>query len=280
MITFQDIIQHARKLVPRGWSPLLRYISKVYPPATMYPGRLKSSDTLYLDLSENMCHSYFYYGDLSNEKYTEAFFKTYIKPEDVVLDVGANIGYFTRILSAIVGSKGRVHAFEPMPSAIRLLKKNTETLDNVTLHEVALSNKEGTSDFFITKYGDVSSFGRDTHSASAKLISVKTDTIDNIIKEEIRIDLIKIDVEGYEYEVLMGAMETIRMKRPLLYFEYVDRYTQDRGITIENFRSLLKPLGYSLGWISPDFPNSSLISEKYSGYLIAVPEGNRWKIVI
>lgn len=278
MFYLQRSIQNLKKVIPRGWSPILRYLSKVYPKARMYPAVLKNSDTLFLDLSENMCHTYFYYGELPHEKYTEEFFKRYLKPGDVFLDIGANIGYFTRLVSNIVGKEGVVHAFEPMPSALCLLKKNTETLKNVVLHEIALSDQQGTSSFSVRKYGDTSSLGRDP--TAAQVIRVEIDTIDNVFKETDRIDMIKIDVEGFEYEVLKGAIKTIRSKRPLLYFEYIDRYAEEKGITLKDFSKLLKPLGYSIGFVSSNYPNSPLISEEPSSYLLAVPEKNRWNIKI
>lgn len=244
----------------------------------MYPAQLNNGDRLFLDLSQNMCHAYFYYGDINHEKYTECFFKHVLKPGDVFVDVGANIGYFTRIASALVG--GGVHAFEPMPAAIRLLRENARDLKNVRLHEIALSNERGVCDFSIRKYGDTSSLGADIASATANIISVQTDTIDNVLKDEKRIDVIKIDVEGYEYEVLKGALETIKSKRPLLYFEYIESYVSNRGFAIEDFKSLFAPLGYSLGYISADFPDSPLVSQAPSSYLIAAPHDNRWKIVI
>lgn len=278
MSILQKTIQIARRFLPRGWSPLLRSIVRIYPEGTLYPAELKNSDRIYLDLRENMCHTYFYYGELPHERFTEAFMKNYLRSGDVCLDIGANIGYFTRIMSSVVGPGGRVHAFEPMPSAIRCLRKNVENLQNVTLHEIALSDRVGKSAFSIRNLGDTSSLGSD--SSSKNVIEVQTNTVDCIAINEAKIDFIKIDVEGYEYEVLMGAVETLTLKRPLLYFEYIDSFARLRGRSIEDFRSLLAPLGYSFGWINADFPRSSLVSKTPSSYLIAVPSGNRWNIVI
>jgi FkbM family methyltransferase len=276
MITFQTTIQKGRKLFPRGWSPFLRFISNFYPRATMYPAILKNSDTLYLDLSENMCHSYFYEGCLPNECYTEAFLKKHVKPGDVFLDIGANIGYFTRLVSKLVGDAGTVHAFEPMPKALRVLRKNTAALRNVVLHDIAVSDCQGVSNFTVRRNGDMSSLG--DHADSASVISVKTDKLDNVLKRLTKVDWIKIDVEGYEYEVLKGAVDLIASTNPLIYFEFIENYSVERSIDIDAFKALLKPLGYSIGWISPNYPNSPLLSKCPSSYAIAVTAQNRWNI--
>lgn len=278
MITLQKVVKIGRTLVPRGWSPLLKALSGFYPNARMYPATLKNSDTFFLDLSEDMCHTCFYHGDLPYERFTEAFFRRYLREGDIFLDVGANIGYFTRIAGRLVGPAGHVHAFEPMPSAIRLLRKNSEHLPNISIHEIALSDHRGNSDFSIRKQGETSSLGGDPQAA--KMIRVRTDTIDNLFSAHDRVDVIKIDVEGYEHEVLQGARDTLRAKQPLLYFEFLAGYARARGLTLDHYDSLLKPLGYSLGWISAEYPRTPLISQTRSSYLIGVPADNRWNIHI
>lgn len=276
MLTLQKAVQIGRTIVPRGWSPLLKSISGFYPNARMYPATLKNSETFFLDLSEDMCHTCFYHGDVPYERFTEAFLRTFLRDGDVFLDVGANIGYFTRIASKAVGTTGHVHAFEPMPQAIRLLRKNCEHLRNVCIHEHALSNHDGSSDFSVRKQGETSSLGDDPQAA--QVIRVRTDTIDNLFSAQDRVDAIKIDVEGYELEVLQGARGTIRTKQPLLYLEFLGDYTRARGLTIDDYDALLKPLGYSLGWISAEYPRTPLISQVSSSYLIGVPAVNRWNI--
>jgi FkbM family methyltransferase len=278
MITLQNFTQTGRKFIKRGWSPWLRLISRIYPKARLYPAILKNRDIFYLDLFENMCHGYFYYGELPHEKYTDAFLKKYVKSGDTIIDVGANIGYYTRIASALTGKKGRVFAFEPMPSAFNLLIANTKNLINVKSHEIAISDIKGKSRFSIQKYGDTSSLV--TNRPAKSVITVQTNTLDNIFQNENKIDLIKIDVEGFEYEVIKGAIKIIQAKSPLLYFEHIDKYTSNRGLTIDDFKALLEPLNYSLGWVNPNFPNSDLITKKESSYVVAVPATNRWNIVV
>lgn len=274
MAILQRFVQLGRKMAPRGWSPVLRGISHVYPRARLYPALLKNGDHLFVDLSENMCHRYFYDGECTNEEYTTAFFEKVLAPGDVFADIGANIGYFTRIAARLVGEQGAVYAFEPMPAALRVLKENIQSFANVKLYEMALSAERGTGDFSVKKHGDTSSLG--VHSGAIRTIQVPIETLNNVLKSESRIDVIKIDVEGYELEVLRGATDIIARLKPLLYFEFIPDYTNRRLITLEDFRMLLEPFRYTLHWMNPNYPMKSLTSNVPSWYVIGIPAGSRW----
>lgn len=260
--------------MPRGWSPILRCISYVYPRARMYPASLKNGHTFFVDLSENMCHRYFYDGELSNEEYSVAFFEKVLERGDVFIDIGANIGYFTVVGARLVGEQGTVYAFEPMPEALRVLKENIRTVKNVKLFETALSDVTGASDFSVHKDGDTSSLG--VNHGAKRTIQVPLDTVDNSLKAENRIDVIKIDVEGYELEVLRGAKAILAQHKPLLYFEFIPDYTKERLIKIDDFKTLLEPYGYSLHWMNPKYPIGGLTTEAQSWYVIGVPVESRW----
>ena len=79
--------------------------------------------------------------------------KTHVKKGDVVLDIGANIGYYTLIFAELVGEKGKVYAFEPDPTNFDLLRKNVEIngYRNITLIQKAVSNKNGKISFYSKK---------------------------------------------------------------------------------------------------------------------------------
>ena len=271
----QKIVQTGRKVIPRGWSPFLRFVAKFHPDAEMYPASLENGETFFLDLSEEMCHGYFYNGGIGHERYTVALFKKFLQPGDAFIDVGANVGYFTRLAGKLVGQEGTVHAFEPMAKANRLLKENVSDLQCVTLHDVAVSNEEGVGSFSIRKKGDRSSLM--ASSSVEKQIQVQLDTLDNTLKGEDRVDMIKIDVEGHELEVLQGAMTIIKEHRPLLYFEHLSQYAGSRGLSIGDYASLLNEHGYTLSWINPDYPQGELTTNDYSraSYIIGQPADAR-----
>ncbi len=262
----QYAVQRGRRLIPRGWSRILKLLANIDPRLQAYPATLVNGDVLYVNLAESMCHGYFYHGCLEHEQYTEAFFRLALFPGSRVYDIGANIGYFTRIASKIVGNHGHVHAFEPMPSAIRLLQKNIADLRNVAIHALAVSDSNGSARFVVRATGDTSSLGE--AESGSQQIEVATTRLDDHCRLTERIDLIKVDVEGYELEVLRGAIKSIAAHHPILYFEYIEAYARLRGIGLDEFRQLLEPLGYELHWINAHFPHGPLISTNPSSYLI------------
>jgi len=240
----------------------------------MYPALLKNGDILFLDLSHLMCHQMFFHGELSHESYAAPFLNSVLKPGDVFIDVGANIGYITKVASKLVGNEGIVHAIEPMPEAIRLLEVNCKNLHNIVLHKLAASDVSGTSLFSIKKRGDTSALG--ASPLAIRQIKIQVDTLDNILAAQKMIDVLKIDVEGYELEVLRGAKDILDRCAPLLYFEYIDAFASERRVTIKDYKSYLSPFGYTLAWVNPKYPDSELTSSEPSCYVIGIPNNNKW----
>ncbi|MCR4334645.1 MAG: FkbM family methyltransferase [Patescibacteria group bacterium] len=144
------------------------------------------------------------------EKETVKVFKNIIKPEMTIIDIGAHIGYYTRLFSKLVGKKGRVFAFEADPVNFDFLKKNTKHLNNVVLINKAISDQNGNIDF----YHVANSTG--CHSVikpnkPAEKITVQATTLDSVMKEHnlIKIDVIKMDIEGGELLALIGMQNLL-----------------------------------------------------------------------
>ena len=263
----QVLVNRARRLFPRGWSPLIRTIAKVTPSLQRYKIKLVTGDQMYVDLRETMCHELFYFGGRPHEYGAEKLFSRLLKPGDVVVDVGANVGYYTRITSRIVGKDGVVLAVEPMPSALRILELNCADLSNVELLRVALSDREGESTFYVRKRGDASSLLSDSRAVP---IRVKTKTADDLFMDRARIDFIKIDVEGFELEVLRGAQKTLGAHKPVVYFEFLDDLATERGFRLRDFETLLAQYGYTLNWVDQTM-TATIVSREPTNYLVAVP---------
>ncbi|HYF12700.1 MAG TPA: FkbM family methyltransferase [Candidatus Paceibacterota bacterium] len=140
-----------------------------------------------------------------------------VKKNDLVFDVGANNGFLTVFLSKCVGSGGKVYSFEPNPEARKEFKKNIalNELENVNLSPSALSSQVGTTQLnYVPDNHRLSSLApiSNTHYGENKTMVVGTDTIDNYCAQNHidRIDFLKIDVEGLEYEVLWGAQRMLK----------------------------------------------------------------------
>lgn len=272
----QRMVTTGRAVFPRGWSPVLSTLGRVYARARLYPASMADGDRLFVDLREEMCHGLFLYGEQQHEMYTVALFEKVLAAGDVVLDIGANVGYLTRMIARRVGPSGVVHAFEPAPAALRLLEANTRDLEHATCHGIALSNTHGTATFSVRAKGDTSSIGA---AADARdRIVVRVETIDRLFQDAPRIDFVKIDVEGYEWEVIDGAKSVLQRCKPLVYFEYLEAAAAERGFSLASFAELLEPLGYRLWWMNPAYPQGPMLRMEPSCYVLAVPAHDRWGI--
>ncbi|MDI9643801.1 MAG: FkbM family methyltransferase [Candidatus Verstraetearchaeota archaeon] len=174
---------------------------------------------------------------------TEKMFNRYLTPKkgDVFLDVGAHIGKYTIKIAKIVGSKGKVIAIEADPNNFDLLKRNVEInkLENVTLFNIAAWNSACKLTFY---KGDSSGHGTVKGNRQFGKFVLDARPIDALLKGE-KVDWVKIDVEGAEYEVLKGAIQTIKISRPKL---IVEVFPQNR----ETVFGFMKELDYRWDVIS------------------------------
>lgn len=152
------------------------------------------------------------------EPHISKVIKQYSLPGTTCLDIGANIGYHTVLMSSSVGTSGHVHAFEPLARVLPQLRTNLlkNNCSNVTLHEVALSNKEGSALLAseVTNIGNSSIVTTQTETTS----SIRTTTLDSLTLP--KISFIKLDVEGHELEMLQGGTATILRDLPVVLFEF------------------------------------------------------------
>ena len=171
------------------------------------------------------------------------------RPNDVVVDVGANVGDWTLAAARVVGAGGRVLAFEPVPHIAESLRKTVRAnrLQQVKVFELALAEAGGSREFSVerentggSRLDAMSNDPRRTFDS----ITVKTARLDEIAAAEKpqRLDLIKIDVEGFEHAVLSGAVETLKRFKPVLFMETGHETAERRAGT----HALLSRLGYGI----------------------------------
>jgi len=158
-------------------------------------------------------------------------FSTLLKPGNIILDVGANSGVYSIFYSKLVGDKGRVYAFEPDTSNYSLLQKNLRlnNCNNVLVYNFALSNKESAVEMIsynpensnLKLQGDSFKYMKEISDKSETASGIKACKLDDLeeIKNISKIDFFKIDVEGAEFLVLQGSLNTIQKHRPVIIFE-------------------------------------------------------------
>jgi FkbM family methyltransferase len=152
-----------------------------------------------------------------------------LRPGQTILDVGANVGYTTRFFAQIAGPTGKVHAFEPNPLIFPLLKQNIASLEQVSVYNVALSSANGEFPLFLAGSNQgVASFCEKypafhlAYREGEVMRSVRAQAVvgDELLRKKgiDHVDVIKIDVEGWELNVLSGLAETISRSAHLTVF--------------------------------------------------------------
>jgi FkbM family methyltransferase len=167
-----------------------------------------------------------------------------VKPGDVVLDVGANMGLTARAFCKLVGPSGRVFAFEPDPSTAALLRHNVANFRQCEVREIAVSDHAGTARFHIHGASTAGS-SLVPSSAHMRSIDVALLPLDRFISDESlnRIDLVKIDVEGAEPKVLRGFESSLeRFPNVRLVIEFCPENLRSGGVTPDDFFSILEKL--------------------------------------
>ena len=169
-----------------------------------------------------------------------------VRPGMTVVDLGAHIGYYSRILSALVGPQGKVLAFEPNPENLAVLRRNLSgpRYRNVDILPYAVSDRNTTGKLFVSS-------GHSNHSlikgfsAAEKEIDVETVSLDAFLgRKGIRtLDFVKLDVEGAESMALLGMAETIRRSSAMaLLVEYNPLALRASGTSPGAFVHLLEGL--------------------------------------
>ena len=191
---------------------------------------------------------YILFGGL--EALTTEMFKKVVQEGDFVVDLGANIGYYTLLAARLVGRKGKVYAFEPEPINYRLLLKNIELngYDNIVAMQKAVSNVAGKIRLFL----DNKATGAHTIYQSddgGKFIEVESVTLDGFLKEENHpINVIKMDIEGAEMAAFSGMDKVIRDNENLkMFVEFYPLTIRRAGNSPQEFaRKLLEDYCFSV----------------------------------
>ncbi|HZV69599.1 MAG TPA: FkbM family methyltransferase [Saprospiraceae bacterium] len=212
----------------------------------------------------------------ANERYdrqTEAVLKKVCKPDMACIDIGCYKGEILSLMQKYAPNALHI-AFEPIPQQYQLLQNKFGK--HATIYPFALGdeNKESTFNFVVSN-PTYSGLKKRTYKGEENIdeIKVQVRQLDQVVPTDIPIRVIKIDVEGGEYDVLRGGVSLLKKWRPYLIFEHgiggADKYGASPG---DVYRFLVKELGYTI-CLMEDF----LQHEKVKGFSLAEFEDQFWK---
>jgi len=174
-----------------------------------------------------------------------------LRPGNVFIDIGANVGYFTLLGAKYVGLDGKVLAIEPNPTVAVLLRQNLarSQLSNVMVEEVACSDSDSAPRLVLyipSDHNIAKASLSERNAGPGTRVEVESTTVDQlVVKHSLpRVDLIKIDVEGAELGVFRGMKETLARFRPSVVTELDPELLAACASTVEDVRDFMETFGY------------------------------------
>lgn len=200
----------------------------------------------------------------------------YIDPDRDVLDVGANIGLHTVLFSKLINAGKKVMAIEPAPNALKYLEANLERNkcnEKVVVYKGIAADSE--NQFILNTIDgmeEYSTLGSMKHPHTGGIhntsISVSGDLIDNLVKtHKLKPGFIKIDTEGAEFKVLIGAKQTIQRHRPIILSELSESLLNQQGSSCNDVYNLLHEFNYKI----VDASTLKLVTGPVEGEILAIP---------
>lgn len=229
-ITIPRILYNYLK-IKRGLGYVLMKLATTRNHLHSFPVTLNDGRIMYLDFREVMCLPYLFTGEIWEEKGETTFIKSVVSSNDVVIDIGTNVGWYSSLLSEIVGPQGKVYGFEPGEKAFSLVSKTAELYPQFEVNQIALSDFEGEADLYIAADGGQSSLQKPSNNISRQKCRVTTlDSFLDIINNPV-VSFIKCDAEGAELSIVHGASKLLGSEKPPIWM-------------IEINAPMMEPFGY------------------------------------
>ena len=167
--------------------------------------------------------------------------------EAVVVDVGANIGIYSKFLSRCVGPTGMVHSFEPSPDNFRRLSATTRDLSNVRLTRAVIGERTGECKLYVSDELNVDHRAYQADGDSRRVIPTRMIALDDYFKPGQGVDLIKMDIQGYELHALRGAQRVLEENPEIkLLLEFWPAGLAQAGVGWEELIGMLEGLDMTL----------------------------------
>lgn len=191
-------------------------------------------------------HKGYWYHGRKREKESMALFSKLVNKNDTVVEIGGHIGYISLFLAKLIGDSGKLFVFEPGENNLPYIRKNIKGKENICLVEKAISEKAGTVSFFIDDLtGQNNSLNKDyevfknnnkasyTKSAYQEVI-IQAITLDDFVSaRNLKVDFIKMDIEGAEILAVRGMQKILIENPPIMMIEITDGKEEIFNILVE-----------------------------------------------
>ena len=230
----------------RGWKYFYRFLKYFGLDKKTYKKKLHNGLLVEVCPADHIQQQIFWYGYY--EKSAIELWETLIQPDSVVLDIGANIGYYSLVASA-KASSGTVYAFEPGSFLLQKLAQNVKInrISNVHVIPVAISNQTGSAIFYPADLSNLGMSGLRQPSnfcgLQEKVNSIRLDEWAAAIQID-QVDIIKIDVEGAELSALQSMTQVLTTFKPILFVEVIGVLLKRFGDSVEALFQALEEFGY------------------------------------
>ncbi|HIP69969.1 MAG TPA: FkbM family methyltransferase [Anaerolineae bacterium] len=221
----------------RGAHRLRNFLTKIIAPPPAPPQVVSTRYNFMLELTssnDNIDQEIYYRG--SYEAGTLDIIEKCLRPDDIFIDVGANIGLMSLLAATCIGKEGCVYAFEPEPHTYSLLQNNISmnSIQNILTFNIGLGATQGAQEIYNNQEDNRGTSSFIKHSSEAvKTAEVPITTLDDfVIENQIRsIRMMKVDVEGWEMEVLQGAQTLLSSPQaPIVCIEYNTNFPHHEAI--------------------------------------------------
>ena len=195
---------------------------------------------------------------------------------NIVLDLGANIGYYAIMEAKKVGSFGKIYGIEPDPRNIEFLKKNINLnkIDNIfEFEQGAISNKNGKSEFILSSKTNLSALSNGENQNNFDSVNVQKYDFGEYLKNKKRIDLVRMDIEGHEIEVFDSLINFYKefqnkLPRKIIFETHFNVYKKKKERVIEVLNKIFD-IGYNIKYLSsPDEPRIQLHKYGYKPFKV------------
>ena len=193
-------------------------------------------------------------------------FLSLLKEGDTVIDAGANVGFYSLMLAEKLGKSGRVHAFEPVPENFEVLERHVELNSfhaRIFLNRKALWNRNETLTFSLGEIHHSNAGGYSARATGGDLKKIKAEavTLDDYVRSSkiLKVDAIKMDIEGAEKFALSGASEVLAVHRPLIFLEVCRETCERFGYSVDDLWDQIAPFGYRIYKMGSTSPRSGWV---------------------